>query len=126
MYRKKRTQAVLARRFSSLGSLSQTSRAEVEHGSGDDDGRDTRKGTWERAEEMELSLEMYIEGPASSEVDENASSTSLAIPDSSPKAKRTRANDYTHSDLGPYNYDTVREKLAGVSHRGSSQYQPEV
>ena len=121
MYRKKRTQAVLARRFSSLGSLSQTSRAEVEHGSGDDDGRDTRKGTWERAEEMELSLEMYIESQASSEVYENASSTPLAIPDSAPKAKRTRASLYTHSDLGPYSYDTVR-----VSHRGSSQYQPEV
>ena len=85
-----------------------------------------RTVTWERAEEMELSLEKYIESQANSEVDKNASSTSLAILDSSPKAKRTRANDYTHSDLGPYNYDTVREKLAGVSHRGSSQYQPEV
>ena len=75
---------------------------------------------------MELSLEMYIESQASSEVDENAPSTSLAILDSSPKAKRTRANVYTHSDLGHYNYDTVRDNLAGVSHRGSSQYQPEV
>ena len=83
-------------------------------------------GTCELAEEMELSLEQYIKAQASSKVDENASSTSLAIPDSAPKAKKTRANDYTHADLGPYNYDTVREKLAGVSHRGSSQYQPEV
>jgi hypothetical protein len=64
---------------------------------------------------MELSLEQYIKVQASSEVDENASSTSLARTDSAPKPKRTRANDYTHSDLGPYNYDTVREKLAGVS-----------
>ena len=126
MSRRKRSLSGLASNFFSSGSVSHSSIAEVQHGSGDDDGGDTRKGTWERAEEMELSLEKYIESQASSEVDENASSTSLAIPDSSPKAKRTRANDYTHSDLGPYNYDTVREKLAGVSHRGSSQYQPEV
>ncbi len=126
MSRRKRSLSGLASNFFSSGPVSHSSIAKVQHGSGDDDGGDTRKDTWERAEEMELSLEKYIESQANSEVDKNASSTSLATLDSSPKAKRTRANDYTHSDLGPYNYDTVREKLAGVSHRGSSQYQPEV
>jgi hypothetical protein len=98
---------VLVGSFFSLGSLSHISSAEVQHDSGDDDGEDTRNGTWELTEELELSLEKYIKSQASSEVDENASSTSLLIPDIAPKAKRTRANEYTHSDLDPYNYDTV-------------------
>jgi hypothetical protein len=87
----------LASNFFSPKSLSHSSSAEVQHDNGGDDGGDTlvaRKGTWERAEEMELSLEQNIKVQASSEIDKNASSTSLTIPDSAPKAKRTRVNPY--------------------------------
>ena len=38
--------------FFSLGSLSHISSAEVQHDSGDDDGEDTRNGTWELTEEL--------------------------------------------------------------------------
>jgi hypothetical protein len=57
MSRRKPSLSGLASKFFSSGSVFHSSSAEVQHGSGDDDGGDTRKGTWERAEEMELSLE---------------------------------------------------------------------
>ena len=57
MSRKKRSLSGLASNFFSPKSLSHSSSAEVQNDNGGDDGGDTRKGTWERAEEMELSLE---------------------------------------------------------------------
>ena len=57
MSRRKPSLSGLASNFFSSGSVLHSSSAEVQHGSGDDDGGDTRKGTWERAEELELSLE---------------------------------------------------------------------
>ena len=55
-------------------------------------------GTCELAEEMELSLEQYIKAQASSKVDENASSTSLIIPDSA--ASKKNASERLHA-FGP-------------------------